>query len=285
MKFTAQTVTGFLAILLLATQVFANNNNNASAASSTTVVQDPRHGSIFSGFVQAVGATSLYDYQDGTSSSGLDYSLRFNLKLSKDYTLRLDGSYSQDPKRPQNDDFNDTSLGLVRAPFELGKLIKLGYKVGAVAPTSKKSSTLQNMQGAATAGLTVMINPDRLIPGLAVVSGLSLRRNFHQYDTAMNGEVNTQYSSSQSLSVGYDWAYGISTTVEFVHKNGLTYQNNIKESFEHTEEIGYEINKTISVAVGHTNSGNALKPNGTDSNVSLIDENSSLVYASATVAF
>ncbi|MDG0815596.1 hypothetical protein [Bdellovibrio svalbardensis] len=287
MKFTAQSVTGFLTVFLpalfLTTQVFANNN--ASVASSTTTVQDPRHGSIFSGFVQASRSTSLYDFQDGTRKDGMDYAARFNMKLTKDYTLRLDGGYSQDLVDPQGDDFGDTSLGLLRAPVALGKLIMMGYKVGVVAPTSKASRTLQNMQGAVSGSVSVSINPERLIQGLSIVSGLSLRRNFHQYDTAMNGAVNTQYSSSQSISVGYDWASGVSISGEFIHKNGLTYQNNIKESFEHTEELGYSINDAFAVAVGHTNSGNALKANGVDSNVALIDENSSLVYGSLTVAF
>ncbi len=287
MKFTAQSITGFLATLLLATQVLANN---ASVASSTTVVQDPRHGSIFSGFIQAARSTSLYDFQDGTRHDGMDYLARFNLKLSKDYTVRLDGGYSQDLNNAQSadptaNDFADTSLSFVRVPVAVGKLVMLGYKVAAIAPTSKASATLQNMQGAASTGLTAMINPDRLIPGLSIVSAISLRRNFHQYDTAMNGSVNTQYSSSQSISVGYDFTSGISISGEFIHKNGLTYQNNIKESFEHTEELGYAINPTFSVAVGHTNAGSALKPNGVDSNVALINENDSMVYGSLTVAF
>ncbi|QDK38923.1 hypothetical protein [Bdellovibrio sp. NC01] len=284
MKLNTSSFAGFVATLLLATQVFANNNN-ASVASSTTVVQDPRHGSIFSGFLQASGSQSLYDFQDGTKKEGMDYVARFNLKLSQDYSVRLQGGYSQDLKNSEADDFSDTTLSLVRKPVALGRVFMLGYSLSAVAPTSKDSHTRQNLQGATSGSLTAMINPDRLIPGLQIVSAISLRKNFHQYDTALDGTVNTAYSSNQSLSISYDFASGVSLSGEFIHKNGLTYQNNIKESFEHSEEIGYSFTDAISAAIGHTNSGSALKANGQDSNIALLDDNNSLIYASLTVAF
>jgi hypothetical protein len=96
---------------------------------------------------------------------------------------------------------------------------------------------------------------------------------------------NFTYSSSQTLALSYEWPVGISISATLVHRNALTYQSNIRESFEISEELGYEINKTFSVAVGHTNSGNALKANGVDSNIQLMDENSSMVYASGTMSF
>ena len=281
MKFKVQALVGFLATLLLASPSFANN---ASAASSTTVVQDP-HGDLLYGFVQLARSTSLYDFQDGTRKDGMDYVARFNLNLSKQYLVRVDGSFSQDLNNSDNNDVSDTYISFVRNPSPVGRWVMLGYSLGAVAPTSKDSHTRQNLEGATSAAMIAMINPDRLIPGFAVVGGISIRKNFHSYDTDINGNVNTEYSSAQSISVGYDFASGISLSAQFVHKNGLTYQNNILESFEHSEEIDYGINQNVAIAIGHTNAGSVLKANGVDSNIALIDENASLVYASLTVAF
>jgi len=230
-------------------------------------------------------STSLVDFQDGTRKDGMDYLTRFNLKLNKDYNLRLDGGYSQDLKNSDSNDFGDTSLSLVRKPVAVGRTFMMGYSLAAIAPTSKDSHVRQNLQAGTSASLITMINPDRLIPGWAIVSGISFRKNFHQYDTAIDGSVNTAYSSSQSISITYDFPIGITLSGEFAHKNAWTYQNNVKEAFEHTEEVGYAFNKTVSAAVGHTNSGNALKANGQDSNIELVNENTSLIYASTTVAF
>lgn len=288
MKFTAQATTVFLMTLFLATQTFATNN--APATSSTVAGQTPAATPLLSGFIQLSRSTSLYDFHDGTRGDGMDYSARLNMAFSKNYTFRLEGAYSQDLNNadssdPLANDFSDTSLSLIHQPVALGKLFLLGYSAGLVAPTSKNSRTLQNLQGGASGSLMIMVNPDRLISGLTLVGGLSLRKNFHQYDTAINGSVNTAYSSSQTFSIGYDWASGVGISASFIHKNGLTYQNNIKEAFEHNEELGYTINKTFAVAVGHTNAGNALKENGSDSNLALINDNTSLVYASLTTNF
>lgn len=283
MKITGHSLLGLVATLVIATQVFANNN--ASVSSSTTVIQDPRHGSIFSGFVSMSRSTNLYDYQDGSRRDGMDYSMRFNLKLSRDYSVRLDGAYSQDLKDKANDDFSDTSLSFVRTPVALGSALLIGYKLGVVAPTSKDSHIRQNLEGATSGSLIAMINPDRLIPGLAIVSGLSLRKNFHQYQTALDGSVNTEYSSTQSLSLSYDFTSNLSLSADFVHRNGLTYQNNIKEAFDLSQELSYGVTKSVTMAVGHTNSGNMLKPNGQDSNLAVVNDNTSIVYGSATVAF
>jgi hypothetical protein len=52
-----------------------------------------------------------------------------------------------------------------------------------------------------------------------------------------------------------------------------------------SQELGYEISPLFAVAIGHTNAGSSLRPNGNDSNVQLVDENTSLIYGSLTVTF
>ena len=133
--------------------------------------------------------------------------------------------------------------------------------------------------------MSLSADPKALIAGLGIVGTASISRNFHQYETDINGKVLSQYSSTQSLALSYEWPVGVGVSATFIHRNGLTYQNNIRESFELTEELGYEITKVFSVAIGHSNSGNALKPNGVDSNIQIVDEDASIVYASGTVSF
>ncbi len=281
MKLTAHSAMGLIVALIMSSQVFAN----ASTAVSTSGSLEPTRSPVFSGFVQASRSTSLVDFQDGTHKDGMDYTAYFLWKLSKDYSIGTQAIYSQDINSPEGSDFADTLIVLSRKPTPLGKTILLGWKVGAVAPTSKDSYKRQNLQGGALTGVTAMVNPDRLIPGLAIAGGVSITKNFHQYDTATNGAVNSAWSSTQRASITYDFAGSFTISAELLHLNALTYQDNIKESYQHIEEFGYQFNKTISAAIGHTNSGSALKANGTDSNYALWDENTSMVYVSLTAAF
>ncbi|WP_415063358.1 hypothetical protein [Bdellovibrio sp.] len=284
MSIAIRPMLGIVATILLASSAFANNN--ASVTSSTMVVQPAKkEGRIWSGFVNVSRSTSLYDFQDSSRKDGVDYMTRLNLKLSDSYSLRVQGGYSQDLNYPESNDFSDTSLNLQRVPKEAGRYLLIGYRVGTGIPTSKDSHTRQNLLGSLSTGLNIVVNPDRLMTGFEVAGGLSVGRNFHQYETALDGRVNTQYSSSQTLSLSYNFTSGISLSAEFLHKNTWSYQNVMRDSFEMSQELGYQLNPTWAIAVGHSNSGSTLKPNGSDSNVQFVDDNNSLIYGSVTAIF
>jgi hypothetical protein len=99
----------------------------------------------------------------------------------------------------------------------------------------------------------------------------------------VSGATNTQYSSSQSFNADYE-IQKISFSFEAIHKNGWTYSGAAKEAFEHTEEIGYAVADSFGIAIGHTNGGSVFKSNY-DSNISLINENSSTVYGSMSLTY
>ncbi len=283
MSFSIRPLIAVLVSALFAGPAYANNN--ASVTSSLVIQQPKKEGRRWSGFINASRSTSLYNFEDGTKRDGMDYSARLNFKISNEYSLRVQGGYSQDLNYPETNDFSDTSVNLQRAPVAFGKNFLIGYRVGAGIPTSKDSHTRQNLLLSTSAALNIMINPDRLIPGFEVASSISAGRNFHQYETAIDGRVNTQYSSNQTLSLSYGFNSGISISADFLHRNTWSYQNVMRDSFEMTQELGYQLNPTWAFAIGHTNSGSTLKPNGSDSNVQIVDEKSSLVYASTTVIF
>ncbi|WP_374029170.1 hypothetical protein [Bdellovibrio bacteriovorus] len=282
MSLAMRPILGFLTTVLLASQVFAN----AAVNSSTAVVQQPKkEGRIWSGFFSASRSTNLYDFNDGTRRDGMDYSTRLNVKLGKNYSLRFQGGYSQDLKEPEYDDFSDISTTLQRSPFDLTKSLMMNYRVAATVPVSKDSRIRTNLITSLSTGVTFIINPDRLISGLDITGGLSVARSFHRYETALNGPVNTQYSSNQSFSVSYSFNSGVYVSADFLHRNTWSYQDVMRDSFDISQEIGYEINPTFTVAAGHSNSGSTLRPNGQDSAVDIVDENNSVVYGSLTVVF
>ncbi len=284
MPFSIRPLIGFLVTAMLAVTAFANNN--ATVTSGTSVIQPPKkEGRRWSGFVNSSYSTNLIDHQDGSGSDYVYYMARFNLKLTSKYSLSVQGGYGNDLKYPENDDFTNSSVTLQRSPFALGKRFLSNWRVGAVAPTSKEAHKRQNMISGLSTGGNLIINPDYLIAGLEIVGSLSLTRYFHQYETAINGSVNTQYSSSQGLSASYSFKSGVSLSATFTHMNTWSYQNVMRNSFDFSQEIAYEINPTFSVATGHTNSGSTLRANGTDSNIKIYDEESSLIYGSLTVVF
>ncbi|WP_413558280.1 hypothetical protein [Bdellovibrio sp. HCB209] len=289
MKISAFSIFSVLLTMALTPATFAaasKPTGKPSAKSSTSLVQNTRNDkTIFSGLFNVSRSTSLVNHEDGSAQDAMEYAGRLNMNLNKSYVLRLSGGYSQNLNDSSYDDFSDTSLSIRHNPFALNKTFLMGWNLGATAPTSKDSSKRQSMIAALNSGMNVMVNPDSLIPGLGMVAGISLNRNLHQYETDVNGNVLSQYTSSQSFSISYDWPVGITLSADFVHQNAWTYQGNVKEVFAFTQELGYQMNNWLALGIGHTNMGSVLKPDGVESNISIVNENSSLVYASATIIF
>lgn len=282
MPFSKRLVLGLLATFLVTGKVFAN----ASVTSSVATVQQPKkEGRAWSGFFNVSRSTSLYDFSDGSARDGLDSMVRVNLKINSQYSLRAQGGYSQDLNYPEANDFSDTALNLVQSPAKWGKYLLGGFRLGLGIPTSKDSHVRQNLYASVSTGITLIVNPELLANGLEIAGSLSLGKNFHQYETALDGKVNTQYSTSQGLSLGYNFASGLSLSANLMQKNTWSYQNVVRHSFDISEELSYQINSTWAASLGHSNSGSTLRPNGSDSNIQFFNDNNSIVYASTTIIF
>lgn len=283
MIFSLRPIIGFLITALMASQAFANST---TVTASPAGAQQPKKAErLWNGLFNVGRSSSLYDFGDGSRRDGMEYMARLNFKMNEIYTLRAQAGYAQDLKYPEYNDFSDTSLSLLRAPQELGKAFLLGYRVGMNLPTSKDSHVRQNLQTSLSAGLSISVNPDRLIPGLKIAGSLGLGRNFHEFETALDGKVNTQQSATQSVSLSYSFKAGVSVSADFLQRTTWSYQNAMRQAFEMSQELGYQANPTWAFAVGHSNSGSTLKPNGADSNVQVFDDKNSVVYASTTVIF
>lgn len=300
MSFTARNMFCFLMAVFLTDTVLAKSANGSSSSSGSALNTTVNAGtttsssiqsnqkeevSMISGLFDISRSTSLYDFKDGSRKDGLDYEGRLNIKLTEKYSAHFIGGYSQDLKNAESDDFTDTVISVSNAKTKLGKILMVGYGVSTALPTSKDSYKNKGLLGTLGASLNLGITPDSLISGLGISGAIYLTRSFHEFETGMDGKVNTQYSSKQTLSLEYAFESGFSISGLFVHRNTWSYQNIMRDSFEAGEEIGYQFNPTIAVAVGHANSGASLKPNGTDSNVQLVDENESIAYLSTTLTF
>ena len=259
-------------------------NNTSTTQTKTEKAPAPKS---FGLSMEISRSTSLVDFKDGSRSDGLDIVIvpsvsAFNGKISAQlaYSQNLRNQYSQ-----TENDFADVPVTYAFKAIPLswvdGKNTRFSYSVTAVVPVSKYSRIKDELQTALSGRVGLSLAPAE-DDGFGASVGVTLGRNFHTYEEDINGSVLNQYSSNQSLGIEYtmgSWNVG----VDFVNRTRLTYKGNTKSTFELTEEIGYSVNDNFSLALGHTNAGSTLKANGVDSNVELIDENSSVIYG--TIGF
>ena len=251
-----------------------NGQSTSAAGTTTTVVapspaSPPAAASTWSGFLLVSRSTSLFDFQDGTKSEGIDYTFRLAAKLSQNYTAKLTAIYSDDLRDKEDGLFQDTILSLSKNPFPLTSYFLVSPSIGVGLPTSKASQDA-NLEASPKLGLTTLVNPDKLFPGFRTMLVLLYTKNLHTYETAKNGAVNQSYNIMQDFSFGYDWK-DFSFTVDLVHANSWSYQNVMRDMFVATEEIGWDVHKNLGLAIGHTNGGSTLKADGVSSNVELFN--------------
>lgn len=233
-------------------------------------------------------STSLVDFQDGSKSDSMDYLFRPSGRFSFG-TVSLSIGYSQDLRDDSERaaDWSDASLSWSLNPTKLNwpnkeQSARLTYSLSAIIPVSKNSRIRDELQTSVSGSLGFAVAP--VADGFSYGARVSLGRNFHSYSENINGSVLNQYSSNQSLNAGYTYG-NWDLSLSFTNMARWSYQGNVRSSFDLSEELTYSFNKNFSLAVGHTNSGSNLKPNGIDTNISLFNENSSLVYATLGIAY
>lgn len=249
----------------------------------TTVSNAKPAQSPFSGSVNIARYGSLVDHQDGTRMDSLDTSLSLSYLFAETYKLSSLFYYSQNLKT-ENGDWDELNLSFSKKAVPLVSRMLFSPGLIAIVPMSKDARIRQEYIGGLGALGKFSFQPGTFVGGLDFKFSISLTKHSYKYETATNGKPNNEYSSIQKLTASHNYKK-LTTTVVFYHINTMTFQNELRESFMHFEEIGYDFNSRIGVAIGHGNIGSALKPNGQDNNILLINENSSVVYASTTVNF
>lgn len=283
-------VVALLASVLLASNTYASTINSTTAKSVMSADQiaaeEDEKSTSFNASLDISRSTNLYDHQDGTRFDSLDFRAILGAAFTNGQALTTIIDYSNDLRDPEN-----TASGLVdpvvRYAFASSQwgwsapyILTFRPSLSTVVPMTKRSKIRDELQGVLSGGISFGLIPDGIYKSdgvWSVIIGLTAGRNFHKFEEDINGNVLNQYSSNQTLDVGYSIA-DFSFSVSYLHRSRWTYQGNVRESYVLGQEIGYGLNDNFSVNVGHSNEGSMLKANGYESNLDVIDENNSSVY-------
>ena len=271
-----------------------NVTNNKVVISADQLPLEVEKGTYdFGATVLVSRGTSLYDFQDGTRKDASDYMIIPTLAMSYG-TFSSKISYSQDlhDNSPGTSDWNDSSVTFALKPIQWQwappYIITMTPTISIIIPLNERTIKRDQLQTALSSGISFGISPDGIAQARDgawnFALGLTAGRAFHSYDVDINGSALNKYSSNQTLNLGYTYK-SISLSTEYIHKTRWTYQNNVRDSFEWSQEIGYSITENFSVAAGHSNGGSGLKANATESNFSLVNDNDSTVYGQLAVSF
>jgi hypothetical protein len=275
-------ISGLGFVLPAAAAVNASPSLTMSAPKSRIIKEKAYFGAVALNYSQ-----SLIDHQDGQKRSYNSGMLSAGGRVLPAWVLSGRLGFQQDLKDGENKSNGVTDLGIAfkNRRRELTDWLDGQWTLTASYPLSETSTKVQEFKGALGTRYQFSLSDEVLARGLDLSLTLGGSRSFHQFDTDKSGRTLTQYSIREGFDAGYGyrrWSFSLS----FLHIHQISYQSNVSQAFEHTEEIGYMIMpRTWKIAAGHTNSGSWLKANETDSNLELFNENDSMAYFQTEVFF
>jgi hypothetical protein len=151
---------------------------------------------------------------------------------------------------------------------------------GVTLPTDANLRDETSYQGGARVGTG--INFGELFLGSTASYKVGFSRSFHEFDQTAEGGFNVRENFSQTVDFSLPFNDKISFSTFFTYTVGRTYQDDDRHKFAIGADLGYQITKALSASIGTSNDGNALKPNGSDSNIQFFDENSSMMKIGLT---
>ena len=248
--------------------------------------------SKFSITTEVSQSRNVIDFQDGTREDSTEIVVlpSYTTSIGKFSAKILFAQNNKDSEDITNG-FADTLLTYTypaidwgwKSPYVL--FLNPGFTLGV--PTSRISQKQTQLKGSGIFNLAMGIRPDQILPtehSWTFVLALTAGRNFYPYEEDISGKVLNQYSSNQTISLGYNYL-NWSLAIDLVNRSRWTFKNNIRETFISNQEIGYAINDNLSFAIGHTNEASAQKANGLDSNLNFFDEKTSTVFATMGVSY
>ncbi len=219
--------------------------------------------------------SSLYKFGEESRSQSMGAGVNAGYQLSPKFSLGLDASFSQEIGGIRETLGNDGHLALNHQGWNISRDLSVRQSLTAVLPLSRQSGRRDGLYTALTYSPIIAWDlSDSITPGLSLFDRLSATRAFHEFKTSTLGRSMKQYSLSNSIGASYSFSkFSISTS--FSRSVAWTYEKNRVSSFGFKQSIGYKASRHVGLSLTYGNGGDALRPNGQDSNISLINENSS----------
>jgi hypothetical protein len=114
---------------------------------------------------------------------------------------------------------------------------------------------------------------------------VSLAKSFHHYKTSFSGKINNEYSFVNKFIYSYSLLEKIGLSTVFALVENFNYAKKRSETYAFDLSASYDLNSNSAISFGISTNGSTFKSNGVDSNVELIDSESSEIYSSLSYQF
>ncbi len=231
-------------------------------------------------------SSSLHRFDDIRHSASASFWLAPSLRFSEDVKLSFLAIFNKELTGERKNSMRNGSITARFKSVPLGSVVKFSHAVSAIIPLNEDARDRQSLVLGLKAAPRLLFDLEKF--GLDPITGhvqSSITKNLHQFKTSTTGSSNREWVWTNWLQLNFAIWRKLTLSTSFVHSNLWTYEANRSQSFEISEEIAWDFSDHISLAVGHSNSGNAVKANGLNSNIDLFDPQGSTMYGSLSFSY
>lgn len=222
-------------------------------------------------------SSNMFDQGQYDRTAGTTIELTPSYKFTENLTGAILGSITQQETGQRDVEAANTIARLAYKIAQITPELSLLTRLDGVAPTNKVAKETDRLQGAVGTAIRAIYDNKNVTLPFKVTAHLGLQRNFHEYNVNAENKRNNEYGITESLTVVLKPVESVSLTALGIYRIGISYDGPQKYTFETGLEAGYDITEALSVSLGVSNNGSALKPNGIDSNISFLNEKTSEV--------
>ncbi len=229
--------------------------------------------------------SSLHEFESVDHVAETQLTISPSYKLSESLQIRSSTALAQRLTGSQKSSLSNTKVTLRHKLVPLAFGQSLIPSLGIRLPTQVEDRNQNTYNG------SLFIDPTLISPWeigtfhFTSYFTLSASKNFHTYDRGASGAANVSHSLSQALGIEKSLSSRVSFILDGEYFTGWTYQNSFRSRFSLGQSLSYRSQKNLTFSIGHSNSADALKSNGQDFNISLLDENTSVIYSSLQVVY
>lgn len=261
-------------------QSSTSNSSSSTATSTTSVLPGNNQLTQRNKYSATLSATAITDSKQ-TSDSTKDYNSSFAIllgyQLNSNYRLGLVTSLTKNLNQTYEENINDSTFTVAYKPVSLGNGYLLIPRALFTIPTSKNSKVRDDMNGAGSLSGTFIkqINSKLSLTATPIITAYS-----HKYTTNRIGNVNKQYSASESLNVNYSFTDKFFTSASLSFVQSWSYRGTKRDDQYGTDlSANYMPQSQITLSAGISTGGQIYRnQKGPDSAIEVYDPNTTSFY-------
>jgi hypothetical protein len=265
----------------------AQSTTTSNSVTATAAQEQPKQQKKLSTLIAVSRSNSLYDKKDGSEQASWDFTFSTRYRWTNEYSTGLILEGFNDIKDETQSDFSRLQLNLRRHGMNT-KYVGFTGNLNWGLPVSK-AQNLATLQSSLGVGIRGDLKPEILFSDrLSTFFAATLTRNIHEFDTAANGGVNTQYVLSQAVGAGWKLTDKWSLSADLTYIMTESYQGVRRELYTHSQSVGFQQNDFVAYSLSHIFGAPGIsiyKPDGRTLEFELTDEDNSFVSGTVTVTF